>query len=119
MNCVTIRNLPTKFDKLLPSIQGMQSNIICMSNTTYLYRKYDDSAIWHHVQEERHGFILMRWVSIKRALCHNATTGLVQYHHVDASALMHFSILQNLASYTNIKFLSSKFIVLIARKASC
>jgi len=38
---------------------------------------------------------------------------------VDPSALVHFSILQNLASYTNIKFLSSQFITLIASKASC
>jgi hypothetical protein len=60
----------------------------------------------------------VRWVSIKRALSHDASTGLVQHHHVDPSPLVHFSILQNLASYTNIKFLSSQIIILIARKAS-
>jgi len=85
--------------------------IINLSNTTNLYGEYDDSAIWHHVQKECHSFILVRWVSIERALSHDASTRLVQHHHVDPSALVHFSILQNLASYTNIKFLSSQIII--------
>jgi hypothetical protein len=57
----------------------------------------------------------MWWVSVEHALCHDTAARLVQYHHVDPSSLVFLSILQDLASYTNIKFLSSQLAIFIQR----
>ena len=82
----------------------------------YLNSKYDNSSISDHVEEERHGLVLMRGVGVKDSLRHHAASRLVKHHHVYASSFVLLSILQDLASYTNIKFLSSQlklFLILL------
>jgi hypothetical protein len=52
-------------------------------------------------------------VRVKRVLGHHAAARLIQYNHMDPSPLVFLSGFQDLASYTNIKFLSYGFTVLI------
>jgi hypothetical protein len=90
--------------------------VICLTSVTaYLYGEYDDSAVADHVQKERHGFVLVWRVRIEGTLLWPDTpTRLVQYNHVDPSSLVFLSSFQDLASYTNITFLSSGIALVIA-----
>jgi hypothetical protein len=81
----------------------------------YLYGKYDDSSIRHHIEEQCHCLIFMWGVGIKCALCHDTATGLVQHQNVDAPSLVLLIIFQDLASYIYIKFLSLQFISITGR----
>ena len=76
---------------------------------SYLDGKYNDPAIGDHVEEERHGLIFVGRVGVEYTLSHYAASSLVEHHHVYSSPLVLLSVLQDLASYTNIKSLSSQF----------
>ena len=58
--------------------------------------KDEDSSFWNHVYEQGHRFILVGWVCIKNALCHDSSTGLVQHKYMDTPSPMIIRVFQYL-----------------------
>lgn len=99
----------------MTSIKGFPNSVNRQLGFLYLYGKYDDSPIRHHVQEQRHRLVFVWRVRVKRALRHDTPTGLVQHQNVDAPSLVLLIVFQDLASYIYIKFLSLQFISFVGR----